>query len=463
MSDGVSTSAPALYGSAVSDDERRAALRNGAIPVAVYGLGKMGLPLAAVYADVTGDVVGVDVDPDVVASVSAGENHIAGEPGLDELVAATVGSGSLSATTDGPAAAQDARVHVVIVPTLIDETSRPDLSVVESAMGDVAAGLAPGDVVILESTVPPRTCVDRVLPLLEERSGLASGEFGLAFCPERTSSGRAIKDVRGAYPKIVGGVDDGSTRAAKLLYGEISDNEVIAVSDATTAEAVKVFEGVYRDVNIALANELTRHGEELGIGVLEAIEAANTQPFCDLHVPGAGVGGHCIPYYPHFLIEEFEAGSRLMETARDVNDAMPGYTAELALNGLAEQGIDSEGAEVLVLGLTYRAGVDELRATPALGVIERLASAGADVTAVDPVTDTHGPFEEAGAEVVPLTEARERSYDAVVLVTAQAAFADLDVPALGAGRGRLVVVDGRQVLTELEESDVYYKGIGINA
>jgi UDP-N-acetyl-D-mannosaminuronic acid dehydrogenase len=463
MSDSVSTSAPALYGSDAPNDEQRDALTGGEVPIAVYGLGKMGLPLASVYADVTENVTGVDVDPEVVESVAAGENHIAGEPGLDELVSGVVESGSLSATVDGAEAARDARVHVVIVPTLIDEDSRPDLSVVEAVMGDIAAGIAPGDVVILESTVPPRSCIDRVLPLLEAESGLERGEFGVAFCPERTSSGRAVEDIRGAYPKIVGGVDEESTRVAELIYGEISDNEVIPVSDATTAEAVKVFEGVYRDVNIALANELTKHAEELDISVLEAIEAANTQPFCDLHVPGAGVGGHCIPYYPQFLIQEFEADSRLMETARDINDTMPGYTAELALNGLAEQGIDSEGAEVLVLGLTYRAGVDELRATPAMGVIERLASAGATVTAVDPVTDTYEPFEEAGADVVSLSEAREGSYDAVVLVTAQSAFEELDVPALGSGRGSLVVVDGRQALTELQERDVYYKGIGINA
>lgn len=463
MSDSASMSATALYDADVSTDDQRTALRSGEVPVAVYGLGKMGLPLASVYADVIGNVTGADVDPDVVESVAAGESHIAGEPGLDELVSEVVGTGALSATTDGPAAAVDARVHVVIVPTLVDENSRPDLSVVESVIEDIAAGLDPGDTVILESTVPPRTCRDRVEPLLADESGLDPGTFGLAFCPERTSSGRAIEDIRGAYPKIVGGIDDESTRVAELIYGEITDNDVIPVSDATTAEAVKVFEGIYRDVNIALANELAKHGEELEVSVLEAIEAANTQPFCDLHVPGAGVGGHCIPYYPHFLIQEFEADSRLLETARDINDTMPGYTAELALNGLAEQGRDSDDADVLVLGLTYRAGIDELRATPAMGVIERLVSAGANVTAVDPVTDTYRPFEDAGADVLALDDARERAYDAVVLVTAQEAFQDLDVPAL-ATDGELVVVDGRQALSELQnEDDVYYKGVGINA
>lgn len=463
MTDSVSQGATALYGSDVSIDDQRTALRSGEVPVAVYGLGKMGLPLASVYADVTGNVTGVDVDPAVVESVSAGENHIAGEPGLSDLVRDLVDRGALSATTDGPAAAREARIHVVIVPTLVDENSKPDLSVVESVMDDVASGLSAGDQVVLESTVPPRTCRDVVAPLLATESGLGRDEFGLAFCPERTASGRALEDIRGAYPKIVGGIDDESTRVAELVYGEINSEEIIPVADATTAEAVKVFEGVYRDVNIALANELTKHAEELEISVLEAIQAANTQPFCDLHIPGAGVGGHCIPYYPHFLIQTFEADSRLMELSREINDTMPTYTAELALAGLAKHGKESEGSEVLVLGLTYRAGVDELRATPAMGVIERLASAGASVTAADPITDAHEPFERAGAAVVSLDEARERTYDAVVLVTAQEAFERIDVPALAAD-DPLVVIDGRQALTELEnENGIYYRGIGINA
>ncbi len=463
MSDSVPKGATALYGSDASTDDQRAALTGGDVPVAVYGLGKMGLPLASVYADVSGNVTGVDVDPDVVEGVNRGENHIVGEPGLSVLVNEVVDRGAFSATTDGAAAASEARVHVVIVPTLVDENSKPDLSVVESVLADIASGLSAGDQVVLESTVPPRTCRDVVAPVLAEESGLDPEEFGVAFCPERTASGRALEDIRGAYPKIVGGVDDESTRVAELIYGEINSKKIIPVADATTAEAVKVFEGVYRDVNIALANELTKHAEELEISVLEAIEAANTQPFCDLHIPGAGVGGHCIPYYPHFLIQQFEADSRLMELSREINDAMPTYTAELALSGLTKHGKESEDSDVLVLGLTYRAGVDELRATPAMGVIERLASAGADVTAVDPITDTHEPFENAGAEVVSLDAVRERIYDAIVLVTAQEAFEDLDVSALAAD-DPLVVVDGRQALSELENEDgIYYRGIGINA
>jgi UDP-N-acetyl-D-mannosaminuronic acid dehydrogenase len=462
MSPAAHTEYATPYGSDLSDRDVGQAFYAGDFPVAVYGLGKMGLPLAAVYAETCGNVTGVDVDPDVAAAVDRGESPVE-EPGLDDLVGELVADGALSATTDVVGAARDAEIHVAIVPTLITENDEPDLSVVEDLMADVAAGLSEGDLVVLESTVPPRTCEDRVLPLLESESGLSLGEFGLAFCPERTSSGRALEDIRGAYPKIVGGVDDESTRVAAAIYGEITDNEVITVADATTAEAVKVFEGVYRDVNIGLANELGRHAQELGIDVTEAIQAANTQPFCEIHDPGAGVGGHCIPYYPHFLIEEFDTDSRLMETARSVNEEMPGYTATAAVDGLVDVGVDPTDARVLVLGLTYRPGVDELRATPALPIVEQLSSAGVAVEAVDPVTDDTEAFEQAGATIRDLDALGDEPYDAVVLVTAQPAFDDLDVPALGRGDTPLVVVDGRQELTELRGDDaVHYRGVGVN-
>ena len=451
-----------LYNSNLDEAAQRDALTGGAVPIAVYGLGKMGLPLAAVLADITGNVVGADVDPAVAKAVDSGETPVQGEPGLEQLVADRVDAGALRATTDIKHAARDASIHVVLVPTLLDEDDRPDLSVVESALTDVAAGLDPGDLVIVESTLPPRSCVDRLGPLLIQESGLSRGEFGLAFCPERTKSGRALEDIRGAYPKVVGGIDEESSRAAKLLYDQVTDNEVVVTSDATTAEAVKVFEGVYRDVNIALANELAKHAEEFEIDVVEAIEVANTQPFCDIHTPGAGVGGHCIPYYPRFISELFDAPSELIETARNVNDSMPQYTARNALDGLRDVGVAPDNASALVLGLTYAPGIDELRATPALPVVEHLADAGVDVTVTDPITDDTDQFEAAGADVASLSAVEEQTYDAVVLVTDQPAFEALDVLSLG-GDGPLVVVDGRQALTDLRGHDaVHYRGVGLH-
>ncbi|WP_336023455.1 nucleotide sugar dehydrogenase [Halobellus salinisoli] len=452
----------AVYGSTRPEDEQIDALTSGQVPVGVYGLGKMGLPLASVYAETTGNVVGADVDPHVVREVNAGRSHVVGEPGLEDLVEEQVERGSLVADTDPGDVAAETNVHVVIVPTLIDDRGRPDLSIIEAVTENIARGLDEGDLVVFESTLPPRTCADELLPKLEAESGLSLGEFGLAFCPERTSSGRALKDIRGAYPKVVGGADAESTRAAALVYEQITSNDVITVSDTTTAEAVKVFEGIYRDVNIALANELANHAEEFEIDVTEAIDVANTQPFCDVHAPGAGVGGHCIPYYPKFLIERFDAESSLMETAREINDEMPHVTAQATLDRLEGQGVDPADATVLVLGLAYRAGVEEIRKTPALPVVEHLDDAGADVIATDPVLDDTAAFENAGATVVDDPTGDELSVDAVVLVTAHDSFDRLDVPALGEGERPVVFVDGRQAATKYrDDDDVVYEGIGL--
>ena len=428
-----------LYDSSAPPSEQRAAFTGGAVPVAIYGLGKMGLPLAGVFSAIAKNVVGVDVDPSVVESINSGECHVEGEPGLPELVETAVEAGGLQATTDGRTAAELASVHVIIVPTTLRDDNAPDLSNLRTAVRDVAAGLEAGDLVCIESTVPPRTCVDLIEPLLAEESDLESGAFGVAFCPERTASGRALQDIRRAYPKIVGGVDDESTRAATLVYDEITENEVVSVADATTAECVKVFEGVYRDVNIALANELARFADELDVNVNEAITAANTQPYSDIHDPGPGVGGHCIPYYPHFLIDEFATEAPLLRTAREVNDRMPLFTIQKLLQLLDNQGTHIEEARVVLLGVTYRPGVDEIRESPALAIAERLTKFGANVYAVDPV---RSDFTEIDAAPIRLSSLSRIAPDAVILVTAYEEFQDAPWEEMN----ETIVIDGRAAL-----------------
>jgi len=428
-----------LYGNETPSDAQRAAFTDGAIPIAVYGLGKMGLPLAATFADRAGNVVGVDLDAEVVDAVDDGTSPVEGEPGLDEAVATTVEDGSLRATTDSRRAAREASLHVVIVPTLLDEDDRTDLSAVESVVDDISAGLSPGDTVFLESTLPPRTCIDVVHPRLVEGSEVDADAFGLAFCPERTSSGRALEDIAGSYPKIVGGIDDESTRVAELVYGEITSNDVISVSDPTTAECVKLFEGLYRDVNIALANELGRLADELGIDVREAIAAANTQPFCDIHDPGAGVGGHCIPYYPHFVIQHCETETPLLETARAVNERMEEFTVRKTIEELDRAGVQIEEATVAVLGVTYRPGIDETRASPAWTITSSLSAAGATVHTVDPVCSD---LEAFAGRPATLSDLPAIDPDGLVLVTAHDAFADIPWQRLTDP----TVIDGRDAL-----------------
>lgn len=444
-----------LYGTAASEAEQRAAFTGGEVPVAVHGLGKMGLPLASVYADVTGRTVGVDVDESVVEAVNAGRCHIKREPGLPELVEDVVDRGALHAVSDAVAAATAASVHVVMVPTLLTSDRRPDLSVVSEVVAAIGEGLAPGDLVVIESTVPPRTCTDHVVPLLEETSGLSVGEFGVAFCPERTVSGQAVADIRGTHVKVVGGVDDESARAAALIYGEITDNEVLVVPDATTAEAVKVFEGVYRDVNIGLANQLALYADALGIDVNEAIDVANSLSVCDIHDPGPGVGGHCIPVYPYFLLGAFDVDAPILEVAREINDSMAGHTVDVLRRGLDAAGRSLEGSTVLLLGVTYKENVAELRNAPSIPIARELLAAGAEVLAVDPLVDDWSSFD--GVEPVSLAALADRDLDAVVALTAHDEFYDIDWTAVD----ETVVLDARRAF-DLSNTDhaVYTIGGG---
>ena len=290
----------------------------------------------------------------------------------------------------------------------------------------------------VESTVPPRTCRDVVRPILESESGVDDDSFGVAFCPERTSSGRALQDIRGAYPKVVGGVDAESTRAASVLYDEVTDNDVHAVADATTAECVKVFEGVYRDVNIALANELATLADELGTNVREAIDTANTQPYCDIHDPGPGVGGHCIPFYPYFLIDPFDTEMPLLRTARQVNDSMPAYTAQKLLDELARSDIPPSEASVVVLGVAYRPGVDETRESPGVAIIDVLTDMGIDTVAVDPVVD----LESVGVPAMSREDLSGHDFDGAILVTDHEEFDEIQ----WSDFEDTVIIDGRDAI-----------------
>jgi UDP-N-acetyl-D-mannosaminuronic acid dehydrogenase len=446
-----------LYEDSTDEESKAEAFLSGEIPVAVYGLGKMGLPLAAVYADVCSNVIGVDIDAAVVADIEGGECPVEGEPGLPELVHKTFDQGSFRPTTDIVTAAKEAKVHVAIVPTLIDEAYEPDLSVLTSLISSVAPRIDAGDVVFVESTVPPGACRDVLLPLIERTSSLTRGEFGLAFCPERTSSGRALEDITQSYPKVVGGVDERSTASAKLVYEQLNETGVITVTDATTAEVVKLTEGVYRDVNIGLANELAGLADSLEIDFNEAANTASTIPFINVHRPGAGVGGHCIPYYPYFFINWLEDEFPLLQAARNVNDSMPGFTVDALLKQFEAVGRDIADARILVLGVAYRANVDETRAAPAKPILSRLSRLADEVLVTDPVVDDLSEFE---GTPVPVTKIQEQEVDGVVLVTNHAEFEAIDWETFDP----MVIVNGRPLATVgCEKHRVYTIGSGVQS
>jgi len=420
--------------------------------VALVGAGKMGLPLAAQFASHGWQVTAVDVNEAVVAAINDGHSHVAEEPGLVEAVAEAHAAGRLHATTDGTTAAQAADVVVIIVPVMLDERHQPDYRYMDAAAAAIGPGLHAGSLVIFETTLPVGDTRGRYAPALEAASGLTVDEsLFVAFSPERLLSGHVFQNLA-TYPKLVGGLGPASTARAAAFYASTLDAEGVAMSSAEAAEFSKLAETTYRDVNIALANEFANYADRAGVDILEVIAAANSQPYSHIHQPGIGVGGHCIPVYPHFLLSRAPELT-LVDASRKANDGQVNRAIETVAELLG--GLD--GADVLVLGLTYRHGVKELAYSRAVPLIDGLQARGARALAYDPLLSA---AEIAQTGAVPWSwGSAAPDVRAVVTQTADPVFASLDpawFPKLA------VVLDGRNSLRDLAlPGDVTYVGIGV--
>jgi nucleotide sugar dehydrogenase len=421
--------------------------------IAVVGLGHIGLPLAVQYASRGHTVVGADIDPQIVDAVNRGESPHLDEPALVEGVPAVVASGSLRATTSTAEAVRTADAAVVIVPVVVDAGRNIDFGQIDAATRDIAQGLQAGTLVIFETTLPVGTTRNRLGPMLAEGSGLELDQsFFLAFSPERVLVGRVFLDLR-RYPKIVGGTSDESTKRAVEFYKAVLDEgtEVRQVANAETAELTKLAETTYRDVNIALANEYARYAARRGIDILEVIGAANSQPFSNIHQPGVGVGGHCIPVYPHFLFNG-EPDLRLPPLARSINEEMGAFAVTIA-----EERIGSlRGEPVLVLGIAYRADVREDAFSSAFRLRDELRASGARVYGHDPYfSDEH--ITTVGFE--PYDLANPMPVRVAILQAGHADYRELDPRRIP---GLELFVDGRNALdpSRFAAAGIGYVGIG---
>lgn len=351
--------------------------------IAVIGLGNAGLPLASVIADSGIRVVGVDIDPKRCEKINSGVNPIPQETGLDELIE-RYGGKTLVATTDYGDAAS-CNVFIVIVPLFVDSRFNPDFTIMEKAFRSLGEVLKRGDLVVLETTVPPGTTKNLVARWLEETSGMRPGEFHLAYSPERIMTGYSISRLR-EFPKVIGGLDEESGLLAYDVYSRFIPN-LSLVSSAAVAEFIKVMEGCYRDVNIGLANELFKIAQKLGVDFYEARSYAN-HPYCHVHLPSTGVGGHCIPVYPWFLIREMELrerfdDARLLRTAREINDEMVEYWAASIILECMKVEKPLSQVKICVRGMTYRPGVKEFHHSRNLALARRLMDKGLNASAWD--------------------------------------------------------------------------------
>jgi len=367
----------------VNDSRLSVSIRERTARIAIIGQGYVGLPLAVEFARAGFSVAGVDTDLDRVGALQAGQTHT---PDLtSEDLIALIRLGRYEATAD-LSVLERADVVIICVPTPLGKSKDPDISFVVAAGTEVAARYQPGQLVVLESTTYPETTEGLLLPIFQTRGAKVGEDFFLAFSPERIDPANPtfkVKDI----PKVVGGVTPACTRLAAMLYGQIVPR-VHEVSSPKVAELAKLYENVFRNVNIALANEFALMCRRLGASTKEVIDAAATKPFGFMpFYPGPGIGGHCIPVDPLYLswklrLDGYE--SRFIALADEINRAMPSYVVEVTAEALNRQRRCLNGARILALGVAYKRGVGDIRESPALEILEKLREAGADVSYADP-------------------------------------------------------------------------------
>ena len=405
--------------------------------ICVIGLGYIGLPTASTFAAHGINVLGVDISPHIVETINKGEIHIH-EPGLLEEVKKAIQSGIFKAA----AKPEEADAFIIAVPTPFQENKfgeyngltykLADMRAVTSAAESIVPFLRKGNLVVLESTSPPRTTVDLVAPILA-RSGLEAGrDFHLAYSPERVLPGQILRELI-ENARVIGGVTSESSQAGRDLYATFVKGQIIQ-TDATTAEMVKLMENTYRDVNIAIANEFSRLADKFGVDVWEAISIANLHPRVKILSPGPGVGGHCISVDPWFLVESAPELTPLIYNARQVNDAQPNFVVKLvqrALGSLNEK-------KIAVLGLAYKPDVDDVRESPATEVIHILQHTGAQVKAWEPFKlDAN----MKGVDMASSLEDAIKDADAIILLVKHTEFTTLNPNELAQKTKARIVID----------------------
>lgn len=439
------------------------AVSGGTGVVAVIGLGRIGLPVAAQYAARGWRVLACDPHPRVVENINNGQASLDNEPDLERELPGLLERGQLSATHNISEAVARANIVVVVLPLQFDEDHQVRFQELETLTETIGSALRPGTLVSYEMPLPVGATAGRLRARLEESSRLdANKDFYLACCPERVSPGHALGDLR-ACARIVGGIDARSTQAATAFYRSALPVEVIPVASTEEAEFAKLLEIIYRDVNIALANEFACYADEHGLDVIAAIAAANSQPRVHIHQPGVSVGGQTLPFYPYLLIDTVVANEtpgeqhdfqhlRLPRAARRINDGM----AEYAIQRMEAEAGPLWHRSVLLLGVTCHADIREAASSGAYLLQDALWRHGAIVYVDDPL---YGPAELNTLGFQPLPPGHEHEIDAMILLTAHQAYQQFDFRRFARCR---IVLDGQRGLNRarVREAGIRYLALG---
>ena len=422
--------------------------------VTIVGLGYVGLPLACLCAEKGNKLYGFDVDKNKIDSINRNESPIEDEYVVNKLKSL---KNRIHATTIAEECIPKSDVIIVCVPTPVDRNNLPDLTAVMNAVSTISKFIKQGTLLIIESTIYPGTIEEVVLPILQkEKFNAQKNDILVAHCPERIDPGNKKWTIE-MLPRVVGGVTKEATQKAAEFYRSILNAEVLELSSVKSAEATKIMENTFRDINIAFVNEMAQSFDKAGIDILEVIRGASTKPFAFMpHYPGAGVGGHCISVDPYYLIEKAKQlgfNHRFLILAREINNNMPHYAIELLENELKKLKKSIKGAKVGVLGVAYKGNVDDTRESPAHEVINVLKTKGADVFVFDP----HVPKE---SNVKDLDELLNKS-DYVVLVTDHKEFKQMDLEKLKKHKIH-AIIDGRNCLDKekIKSMGILYHGIG---
>ena len=450
----------------LSQKQIKEKLDGGDLKISVYGLGRVGLPLAIAWLRAGQKVIGADVNPKIVEKINKGISPIMDEPKIPESVKKYTLTGNFYATTDLIKASEESDVKIIAVPTMLTTDKKFNGRALENALRAVGKGLKKGDAVSIECSVPPTTTENLAKPILERESRLkAEKDFALAFSPERVFEGRVLEDLEERYPKIVGGIGPKSTKLFSQLYRRIAKKGVIEMKNATAAELSKLFEGIYRDVNIALANELAELCQILNVDYMEVRAASNSQPYCHLHIPGVGVGGACIPVYPYFILQKAEEQGLQMpltQLARNINEQMPEKTIELIKKTLKELEMPIKGTKITILGLAFRGDVADTRKSPTYKLASLLKSLGAKVTVHDPYIEKDNRLEELGIPLTLSLEEAIKGASVILIATDHKEYGQKDYAKLiKLTQTPTILFDGRGIIDPNKlPPNLYFTGIG---
>lgn len=440
-------------------DELKEKIKKKEAQIVVIGLGFVGLPTAVLFANAGFNVTGIDINPKIIEIVNEGKSPIE-EPELDDLIRKVIENKKLVVSTKYDGTIENADVIIFVVQTPLGKNKKPDLTYLKNALTEASKYIKKQSLIIIESTTPPGTTHNIVIPIIEKISKLKNGvDFWVAYCPERIAPGKAVKEFI-ENNRLVGGTDETSTELAYSLLTQITKGKVIKTT-ALTAEISKVAENTFRDINIAYANELALLCEHLNADVISVIQCANTHPRVNIHLPGPGVGGPCLTKDPHFLITSvsMELPSDLIIPSRKINDYMPKHVVSLTEEALKNQDKKISDCKIAIFGLAYKGDVNDTRESPAIKIYELLSARGANLVIVDPFIN-----EWQGISIYDDPINAVVNADVILIATDHSMFKKLDYSLLKTKMNeKPILVDGKRILSkqQIEELGFVYVGVGV--